>query len=552
MSTTRTVSSALIDQLIAAGVTKIFGNPGTTEQAWLDELQDHEGIDLVLCLHEGIAISAAEGWARASGEVAVVQLHAAPGLGNGMGMLFNAWCGSVPMVVIIGQPPLAALHQEPNLNLDFAAMVSPLAKYVHEIRTANEVPQVIRRALKAAATTPSGPVLVVLPMDIAEQECTTDVTPMSHIPSKVRPDPVAIELSVRLINQAENPAIIVGDWAATPGCAAEVGRLAELIGAPIFGGFLAESAVEPSQPLKAEILPFDGVAASRRLEAHDTIVAIGTKLFMQLFTLDGPPLGSREVVHIGHDVWEIGKNQPCLGVIGDEEVAVRELVDALEAQAGGQRREQWSLRREQAVADIKARKAAALDRDRETRFDSLTAERAISACADALPKDIVVCDQAITSYGVVERYFSTAPGNSFRNRGGGIGSAMSMTIGVQYARPDSRVVCFSGDGSAMYSLTAMWTAAHHKLPIIWVILDNKSYRMVILNTSQFAVNDRGDRGVVGADLSEPPIEFVKIASGMGVAAEQIVSAAEIGPAVERAIARTDQPSLLHIVLDTAS
>jgi benzoylformate decarboxylase len=159
----RSVATVFVEQLRAAGVRWVFGNPGTTEQAFLDELQYHDDIDLILTLHEGVTVAAADGYARAAQSVGFVQLHSGPGLGNGMGMLYNAGISGTPLVVYVGQPPVASLHQDPTSNSDFAAMAAPLVKWAYEVRTADELPMVLRRALKIALTPPYGPVVLAVP-----------------------------------------------------------------------------------------------------------------------------------------------------------------------------------------------------------------------------------------------------------------------------------------------------------------------------------------------------------------------------------------------------
>src|SRR5215469_15633564 len=175
MADRRSGAVALCEQLVAAGVEWIFGNPGTTEQQLLHRLPDFPSLGFVVALHESVAVVAAEGYARASGKVGVVEMHAGPGLGNGMGMLYNAAEGRTPLLVYVGQSAQSGLYLEPTLSTNIVAMAAPVAKWAAEVRTAEEIPQVIRRAVKVALTDPCGPVVVGVPMDLMTADCAAPV-----------------------------------------------------------------------------------------------------------------------------------------------------------------------------------------------------------------------------------------------------------------------------------------------------------------------------------------------------------------------------------------
>ncbi len=551
MSENASVASAFIDQLRAAGVRWIFGNPGTTEQGLLDELQDHEDIDLVLALHEGVAVTAAEGYARASGEVGVIQVHGGPGLGNAMGMLYNASVGHTPLVVYVGQAPFSSLHQDPLLSIDFPAMAAPLAKWTYEIRTPGELPLILRRAVKVATTPPCGPVVIVVSMDLLNMECVSPVLPPSPVLADLRPDRLAITRAAEILRDATSPAIVVGDGLATAGGSDALRAVAQLLGAPIFGGWLSECVVSPDEPLKAGRLPFAAKGIDAVLGGYDCVLAVGTKVLPQLLTLDGPPLGDRSVVHIGLDPWELAKNQPSAVVFGQERVSLQELLVELESVLDDDPRAVWRERRDRETQKIAAARVRVLEQD-ASRWDlePMSAERAMSELASVVTPDVCLVDESVSNYGIVERYLRQDVGNWFRGRGGGIGAGMALPIGVQLARPDQTVVCITGDGSAMYSISALWTAAHHRLPIVWIILDNGSYRLIKLNTLEFSPADRSAaRGFVGADLNEPPLNFVALAAGMGLPAQRVTHPAEIAPAVKQAMSNREGPSLIQLVVN---
>ena len=347
-------ADAFIEQLIAGGVRYVFGNPGTTEEPFLGRLHRYSELRFVTTLHESVAVCAAEGYARASGSVGVVELHAGPGLGNGLGMLYNAAEGRTPLLVYVGQVEQSARYLEPTLGGDLVAMAHPLAKWAHEVLTAEEIPQIVRRALKVATTPPCGPVVLSVPMDLMEQPCAAAIAPALRIHTGVRPDPNAISEAADVIARADAPVILVGDGVARAGAIDDVDELARLLGAPVYGAFMTETCIDPDSPLNAGRLPsIEGSAAARALRPYDCVIAVGTKVLSQIFPVPGLPLGERDVVHVGLDTWELAKNQPSTVVFGDERESVHELTAALAPRLAS-RRDEIDARRSIAEQSIAA------------------------------------------------------------------------------------------------------------------------------------------------------------------------------------------------------
>jgi benzoylformate decarboxylase len=178
---------ALFEQLVADGVTSVFGNPGTTEQGFMDLLADYPSISYYLGLHEGVTIGMADGYARATRRPAFVELHITPGLGNAMGMMYNSKVARSPLVVYVGQSPVTSLFQEPYLSGDLVAMAKPITKWAAEITQAADVPQALRRAFKVAQEPPQGPVLLSLPMDVLDGEAEMTIQPTTYVDWRSRP-----------------------------------------------------------------------------------------------------------------------------------------------------------------------------------------------------------------------------------------------------------------------------------------------------------------------------------------------------------------------------
>jgi benzoylformate decarboxylase len=546
MSDLRTGADAFIDQLVEAGVSYVFGNPGTTEEPFLGRLKDRTDLTFITALHESVAVCAAEGYARASRTIGVVEVHAGPGLGNAMGMLYNAAEGRTPLLVYVGQVEQAGQYLEPTLGGDFVAMARPIAKWAHEVRTVNEIPQVVRRAIKVARTDPCGPVVLAIPMDLMEQVCPAEVTAVSLVPMAVVPDQTALAGAVDLIAAAQRPVIVVGDGVARADAIDQVAELAATIGAPIYGGFMTETCIDPDEPLSGGRLPsIEGAEAAKVLAAHDCVVAVGTKLLSQIFPLATGPVGAASVVHIGLDPWELGKNHPSALLFGQERETLQVLTPALAERLRPQAAKVQDRR-------IKLEQTLQAKRERIRELDQpgwdavpMTPERAIAEISALLPPEAIIVDESLTAYGAVARYIRLERDRWFRLRGGGIGEGMPMPIGIQLARPAAKVVAFVGDGSSLYTPTAMWTAAHHELPITWFVLNNHSYRVLKENARRGSASTAAADRLVGVDLEAPMLDFPALAAGFGVEAVRVSTPEEIRAAVPGAL-RSNRPVLIDV------
>ncbi len=217
---------AFLEQLVTDGVTHIFGNPGTSEEAFMDALQDYPQLQYILALHESVAVGIADGYARVTGRPSFVQLHINPGLANAMGMLYNAYRTQTPMVVYAGQHPQRGGSQEPILFGDLVRMAEPVTKWATHVEDASEIPILLRRAFKAAMEPPRGPVFLSIPSNVMDEEADVDIVPTVYTNTRVRPDPEAVERAAQVLADAQSPLIICGAGVATSGGQPELIRLA--------------------------------------------------------------------------------------------------------------------------------------------------------------------------------------------------------------------------------------------------------------------------------------------------------------------------------------
>ena len=542
---------ALLEQLVADGVRYIFGNPGTTEQAFMDLLQDYPQIEFILCLHESVAVSMADAYARATRKPAFVQLHIAPGLGNAGGMLFNALASHTSLVVYVGQGASSAMLQEPLLSHNLVAMAEPVTKWAYEVNHAADVAQAVRRAFKVADEIPQGPVVLSIPLDVMDDEGPCAIRPTSYTRWRAHPDPAALDEAADLLATSRRPLLLIGDGVALSDGQAELGALAELLGAPIYSGYSSEVNVANDHPLMCGALPNTSATApsftTGLLARHDVVLAVGTPLFRFVFpTPESLVPEGTTVIQIDLDSWEIGKNLPgVLGIQGDCRAALQGLLDRLESRPPAGAAE----RVEKIAAEQRQKREQALVNDRK-RWDEtpISLPRLMGELADVLPDDAVIFDEAMTSRTVLARYVTPRPGYYFRARGGGIGPGMPGTVGVKLALPDRPVVGVVADGASMYTNTALWTAAHHKIPVTWVVCNNASYRILKENVMDYLGPNHVEREFVALDLTDPPLRFDRIAESLGVHGRRVERPEELRPALEEALA-LGAPALVDVAIE---
>ncbi len=536
---------AMLEQLLADGVRYVFGNPGTTEQPFMDMLQEYPQLQFILCLHESVAVSMGDSFARATRRPAFVELHVGPGLGNGGGMLFNANTGHSPLVVYVGQGESRAMFQEPHLAGDLVSMARPVTKWAYEVNHANDLPQALRRAFNVAQEPPQGPVVLSIPMDVLDQEATLTIQPTSFTRWRVRPEPAAIEEAARVLGRAKRPMVFLGDEVALCGAQAEVVEVARRLGAPIYQGYAAEANVPADDPLYAGALPFISATALRDVLAqHDTLLAIGTPLFRVVFPdAAGIVPADMQIVHISLDPWELGKNVPgAIGIQADAKAALEELLERLPALTDAE------SRCEQIAHAKRERRERALAQDRKVWDDTpISVPRLMGELAAALPPEAAVFDEAITSSPTLARYLSPQPGRYFRARGGGLGPGLPGAVALKLAMPDRPVVGVSGDGAAMYTISALWTAAHHRIPVTWVICNNASYRILKLNTLEYLGAAAKGREFVAMDIIDPPLRFDKLAQSMGVHGRRVERHSELRAALDEAL-NLGAPALVDVAI----
>jgi benzoylformate decarboxylase len=543
----------LMDSLLAHGVECIFGNPGTTESPILDSLIDYDQLRYIVALHEGVALGAATYYAHASGRTGVVNLHVAPGLGNALGMLFNALRARTPLVVTAGQQDTRLRLRNPVLGHDLVAMAAPLTKWSVQVERADEFALLLHRAFKVASDPPAGPVFVALPIDVLEQE--TDVEPFTPGPLFRAPDPevAGVEAAAERLLASQRPAIVIGDETAE--ATTEVLALAERLGATVWcEAQRLHTALPTAHPNFRLGLPFDAAAIRKTFEGHDTVLLIGGAFFEEVWHAPGLPFPPGTVViHVERAAERLAHNFPVtLGIVGSARATLRALAAAIERGATPSFADA-AKRRNDALAALKRQDAEAQRARAAKRWDKspISMPRFMAEIEAALPADAIVVDESITaSLDLARTMQFERTGDYFGTRGGGIGQALPGALGVKLAHPGRPVVAISGDGSAMYSIQALWTAAHHDLAIVFVIMSNREYRILKHNMDTYRqrFGAKPDRAYLHMDLTSPELGFVDIARGLGVDGARVTQPGDLRPALEKALA-AGRPYLLDVSIE---
>ncbi|PYM82524.1 MAG: hypothetical protein DME13_17420, partial [Candidatus Rokuibacteriota bacterium] len=334
---------------------------------------------------------------------------------------------------------------------------------------------------------------------------------------------------------------------------AELVELAELIGAPVMLEGVSSTCSFPfTHPLYAGSMPRLGPGIKGLLMRHDLLFSVGGDLFTLSLPSDVDPMPpGLDVVHLDVDPWELGKNYPAaVAIQGDPKASLPELTEAVRRHAGKAGHKDASKRRE-ALASKHARERDDLARRAgdEARKSPMGPLALVHAVSQVVPDDVVVVDEAISSSAGIRNFFRCADAKSFFSlRGGGIGWGLPAALGVKLALPKRPVVALVGDGSAMYTAQALWTAAHESLAVVYVIFNNASYRILKERTKALKGFSAEDDKYVAMDLVDPAIDYVGLARSLGVAGERVEKAADVGPAVGRALA-SGAPALIDVRID---
>lgn len=545
MSTTPSTSDVFVAALQAEGVDAVFGNPGTTELPLMEALAQAGTPEFYLGLQEIVCLGMADGYAQATRRPAVANLHASPGLGNAMGNLYNAWRTGTPLIVTAGQQDTRFNLQAPLLHSDMVRQASQYTKWAWELRRPEEIGEVVRRAFKEASTPPTGPVFLSLPMDL--MAAPTTARPLAPMRMRGAGAPVAEELdrALTLLAEAERPVMIVGDRVDARGAQMHAVALAEALGAPMWAEPMAQRlACPPDHPLFAGFLPPFGPLVKQCLGDADLALLIGSEAFLLYPPFKQGPLfpDGCLTVHLDDTSTDIGRSHsPDVALMCDLALGVLALRCGMDGVA--------QERCKQVSAAIAAQRQALAARGATAVLERPTHPAAAATALAEATRGRVVVDEAVSMTGPLQRAWSmAAPAERYGHRAGGLGWGLPAAIGVALAKRPQRTVALLGDGSAMYAIQGLWTAAHHSLPLTVVVLENGGYEIIRAGLRRQDGEAARAGRYLGTDLRDPNIDWESMAAAMGFRYRSVAVAADI-PEAARELEREGGPGLLRVTAE---
>ncbi len=551
-------ADALLQILAASGVELLFGNPGTTELPLSDALARQDRIRYILGLQEVPVMAMADGYAMASGRLGVVNLHISCGLGNAMGMLYNAFREGTPLLVTAGQQDRRLKFQEPILWGDMVSVARPWTKWSVEIERLEDLPTAVRRAVAMALTPPRGPVFLSIPMDLQMATAELDLSPAKLVSYRVRPPLDALQAASAVLAKANRPAILAGSRVTEADAVGELVLVADRLGAPVFaepGHSHGRLPFPADHPLYGQTIPLWAPDIARRLAEFDVLLVVGMDLLRE-YVYQGPqPAIPRHLrlVQLDESAYQIGKNYPVeVGVLGDVKAALAELDSLLVDGMSAHERER---------AEARLHERSRLHREIQYKLRAQIAARAdarplapgvmMESLSRILPANVAVVEEAVTTTGTIFERLGALKNTSgyFAHRGWALGWGLGCAVGVKLAWPERPVLALVGDGAAMYGFQALWSAAHHKLPLTFVICNNSQYQILKSGAAGLGLPAAKAGQFVGMDLTSPEIDMVSLAVALGVPAERVAEPAELAERVAASLHSAEGPRLFDVPIE---
>jgi benzoylformate decarboxylase len=518
------VHDVTYDLLRRHGLTTIFGNPGSNELPFLKDFP--ADFRYFLALHEGVAVGMADGYAQATGKPALVNLHSAAGTGNGMGALANARNSHTPLIVMSGQQIRAMVGIEALLtNLDATQLPCPLVKWSYEPSIAQDVLLAMSRALHMAALPPSGPVYLSVPYDdwAAEADPQSSALLDRQVHAVGSFDGPSLSRLVERLSAAQNPVLVLGPEVDASRANAHAVRLAEKLHAPVWIAPSAPRCPFPTtHPCFRGLLPAAIKGLSTTLAGHDLILVIGAPVFRYHQYEPGAYLPEGAVlIAVTSDAQEAARAPVGDAIVGDIHATLVALADTVHQ------------------SDRRPPTRQPRPTPAEIGPGLLSPEAVLDVIAATAPNNTIYLNESTSTINVLwQRLPMQEPGSYYFGGAGGLGFAMPAALGVQLAEPSRRVVAVIGDGSANYSITALWTAARYKIPVVFLILKNGTYGALRWFAEVLKVGD-----VPGLDV--PGIDFLSLAMGYGVEGARAATADDLRQALTAAL-DSQAPTLIEV------
>ena len=521
------LSEYLLETLERNGVTRIFGNPGTTEIPLVRACEKRKKLRYVVALSEVAAVPMADGYARATRTLGVVNLHVAPGLGNGMGNLYTAGIAGTPLLVLIGGQDRRFLHTNPILWGPLEKMAGSVCKAVFGLNTRFDGAANVKQALRVALTPPYAPVALICPPDLLEQEIdAVPVTVTAPVLSSLSREDA--QRYARFLTGAKKPALIAAEDVHWNDAGAELETLATALGAPVYAApYTGVLPMTSRSPCYAGYLPPSLTQIAERLAPHDALFFVGGR-GMRTTLYSEARLPQRKAWIGNAPDARSADGEFELASIGDTKTIIKQINGLVKPRAG---RKTASLR---PVVALPARPGA-----------SLHPSRAIHALL-ARFGDAFWVDESGLSTSDVRQWMELAAGEYLINGSGGIGWGLAASVGVAIGCGKRQVVAVVGDGSSLYASEALWTAAHHGTKLLLVVLSNRRYATLNAAAGRLA------GGALASFTIEPPVlDFSGLAKLYGWRHMQAATERELDADLKSLGSRLKTNTLLELKLDPA-
>jgi len=524
------IAEYLLQSLERIGVRTIFGNPGTTEIPLVKACDRRDGLRYVVALSEAAAVPMTDGYARATRSLGVVNLHVAPGLGNGMGGLYTAGIAKSPLLVLIGGQDRRLLHTAPILYGPLEAMAATVCKTVLGLVSPDDAAANIRNAIRAALTPPYRPVALICPPDLLEAE--TDATPAAVVPARLGGlEHTEASRIADLLCGARSPAFVAAEDVHWHSAAPALRALAESLDAPVYvAPYAGVLPIDANSPAYGGYLSPGLKQIAERLAEHDALLFVGGRtLRTTLYSQASLP---QPKAWLGDD--------PTMMPIGDEFRSahladLRQALSAVRMACAGRRRRETPAPRTW-------RSEIALPPAAEA---PLHPTRAISALLQAFPEALLY-DESGLSTSDVRQWMHSASGDYIVNGSGGIGWGLAAAVGGAIGRRERQVLAIIGDGSALYASEALWSASNQGVRMLLVVLSNRRY--ATLNEAAFRL---AGRNLDLFSIEPPTIDFSGLATLYGWDHAPARTEEELAGALRGLGGRVQRNTLLELVLDPA-
>jgi acetolactate synthase-1/2/3 large subunit len=510
-------ADALISTLVANEVTACFANPGTSEMQFVAALDGVPEMRPVLCLFEGVATGAADGYGRMAGKPACTLLHLGPGYGNGVANLHNARRAFTPIVNVVGDHATYHRQYDAPLNSDIATLVKPNSLWARSADSPDSVAGLAAEAVAASYGPPGGPVSLILPADSAWLPTAAEPV-IAQKPTRPAPAGSAVDAAARALKGAKKPVVLLGGQACLGEGLVQAARLAAA------GITVYSDTFVPRQPRGAGVflpkkMPYFGEMALGELEGVDLMVFVGTTTPVAFFAYPDRP---SVLVPEGCETLTLAERSE------DAVAGLAALAEALGAPAAGP------------VQPMKLAEAAP--------SGQLNAYHCGTSIARHMPEGAVVCDDAVTSGTGVGAATGTArPHEVLALTGGAIGIGLPLAVGAAVACPDRKVISLNGDGAAMYTVQALWTMVRENLDVTVVVFANHTYRILNVEMTRTGAGQAGPQAAKLLDLGDPKIDWVSVAKGFGLPAVRCETAEAFDAAFARAMAQKG-PSFIEAAI----